>query len=172
MRRCRCFPVTGKNALQYWPCHVSPWRVVWHGLVIGLCGILPSFRVKNWLYRRIGVKVGQDASIGVLAKIDVLFPHQISIGNNVIIGYNTVLLGHEYLRDEWRLGPVVIEDDAVVGANCTILPGVTIGRGAVVAAMSLVNRDIPPHTFCGGVPVRPLRAKRSGQRRGRPEHVI
>lgn len=172
MRRCQRFAVTGKNALQYWPQHVSPLRVVWHGLIIGLCGILPSFRLKNWLYHCIGVQVGQDASIGVLAKVDVLFPWQITIGRNVIIGYNTVLLGHEYLRDEWRLGPVVIEDDAVIGANCTILPGVTVGRGAVVAAMSLVNRDIPPYAVYGGIPARPLRTGWKRQRRRGPEHAV
>ncbi|MCS7087780.1 MAG: hypothetical protein NZL91_03670 [Thermoflexales bacterium] len=51
-----------------------------------------------------------------------------------------------------------IRRGATIGANCTILPGVVIGEGAVVSAMSLVNRDVPAGAFVGGVPIRLLRA--------------
>jgi acetyltransferase-like isoleucine patch superfamily enzyme len=60
------------------------------------------------------------------------------------------------LLNEWRRGPVVIGNNVTIGANCTILPGVVIGDGAVVSAMSLVNRDVPPGARVGGVPIRPL----------------
>lgn len=56
------------------------------------------------------------------------------------------------------MGNVVIEDDATIGANTTILPGVTIGRGATVSACSLVNKDVAPGSFVGGIPVRVIRA--------------
>ncbi|HIC87949.1 MAG TPA: acyltransferase, partial [Anaerolineae bacterium] len=79
-----------------------------------------------------------------------------TIGDNTIVGYNTVILGHEYLLREWRRGPVVIGKNVVIGANCTILPGVVIGDGAVISAMSLVNKDVPPGAVVGGVPIRPL----------------
>jgi acetyltransferase-like isoleucine patch superfamily enzyme len=74
-----------------------------------------------------------------------------------VIGLNTTILAHEFLVREWRIGKVVIEKDVTIGANCTILPGVIIGEGAVVSAMSLVNRDIPARSFWGGVPVREIR---------------
>ena len=78
------------------------------------------------------------------------------MGDNSIIGYNTVILCHEYLRHELRTGRVVIGRDVVVGASCTILPGVVIGDGAVVSAHSLVNKDVPAGAVVGGVPARPL----------------
>jgi len=155
-RRYQRYPVSGKNSLRFWPDAVSPLRVIWNFFVLSLCRIAPSFVVKNLLYRILGVKVGKDASVGLMVMLDIFFPEEIEIGENVIIGYNTVLLGHEFLRDEWRKGKIIIEKDVVIGANCTVLPGVVIGEGAVVSAMSLVNRDIPAHSFYGGVPVRDL----------------
>lgn len=158
VRRYQRYPVSGKNSLRFWPDAVSPLRVIWNFFIIYLCRISPSFVVKNFLYRMLGVKVGKDASVALMVMLDILFPEEIEIGDNVIIGYNTTLLGHEFLRDEWRKGKVIIEKDVVIGANCTVLPGVTIGEGAVVSAMSLVNRDIPPRSFYGGVPARDLGA--------------
>ena len=53
--------------------------------------------------------------------------------------------------------PVRIGDDAWLGANVTVLPGVTIGNGAVVAAGAVVSRDVEENTVVGGVPARLLR---------------
>lgn len=156
-RRYEVHPVSGKNSLRFWPQAVNPLRVIWNFTLISLGRISPSFIIKNFLYRLLGVKIGRNASVGLMVMLDVFFPEQIEIGDNVIIGYNTTLLGHEFLKDEWRRGKIVIEKDVVIGANCTILPGVVIGEGAVVSAMSLINRDIPPGAFYGGVPVRDLR---------------
>lgn len=157
-RRYQRYPVSGKNSLQFWPDAVSPLRVIWNFFIISLGRISPSFVVKDFLYRLLGVKIGKNASVGLMVMLDIFFPEEIEIGDNVIIGYNTTLLGHEFLRDEWRKGKVIIEKDVVIGANCTLLPGIVVGEGAVVSAMSLVNRDIPPHSFYGGVPVRDLQA--------------
>lgn len=55
-------------------------------------------------------------------------------------------------RKNLILGEVVIEDDVWIGANSIILPGVTIGRGAVIGAQSLVKTNVPPYTVYGGVP--------------------
>jgi acetyltransferase-like isoleucine patch superfamily enzyme len=157
-RRYQRYRVSGKNSLRFWPDAVNPLRVIWNFCIISLGRVSPSLELKRHLYRLLGVKVGKDASVGLMVMLDIFFPEEIEIGENVIIGYNTTLLGHEFLKDEWRKGKVVIEKDVVIGANCTVLPGVTIGEGAVVSAMSLVNRDIPPYSFYGGVPARDLRA--------------
>lgn len=88
----------------------------------------------------------------------MFFPERITIGENSIIGYNTTILAHEYLIKEYRLGDVVIGDHVLIGANTTILPGVTIGDGAVVAAGSVVHKDVAAGTFVGGNPLRELRS--------------
>jgi len=60
---------------------------------------------------------------------------------------------HEFLQDEYRLGDVVVEEDrAMIGAGAIVLPGVTVGEGARVAANSLVAEDVPPGTTVAGVP--------------------
>lgn len=123
---------------------------------MALARVMPSFRVKNWLYRRMGMEVAKHASVGLEATMDVFYPELITLGEDVIIGYNTTILCHEFLADEYRTGPVTIEDRATIGANTTILPGVTIGQGATVSAHSLVNADVPPGAFHGGVPARDL----------------
>lgn len=53
--------------------------------------------------------------------------------------------------------PVTIEDGCWIGANVTILKGVTIGRGCVVAAGAVVNKDVPPYCIAGGVPAKPIK---------------
>ena len=149
--------VTGKNSLRFWPEIVHPIKVIFYFFVLYTARYSPTFEFKNLLYRMIGVKVGRNASVGLGVMLDVFFPEQIEIGDNVVIGYNTTILGHEFLVREWRIGRVVIEKDVTIGANCTLLPGIIIGEGATVSAMSLVNCDIPPYSFWGGVPVREIR---------------
>ncbi|MBN1514517.1 MAG: hypothetical protein JXB13_21050 [Phycisphaerae bacterium] len=53
--------------------------------------------------------------------------------------------------------PLRIEDDVWVGAGCSVLPGVTIGRGAVLGARAVATKDIPPYAVAAGVPARVLR---------------
>ncbi len=119
-----------------------------------LARISPSLSLKLWLYRMMGIRVGSNVSIALEVTMDVFFPQLIKIGDNTIIGYNTTILCHEFLIKEYVTGPVVIGRDVMVGANTTILPGVTIANGSVVSAHSLVNSDV--EGFVGGVPARPL----------------
>ena len=157
-RRLQRFPAPpGRNSLHAWRQAKSLPRVAWNFLIISLARVLPWFNVKNFLYRRLGMKVGRDVAFGLMAMVDIFWPELIEVGDNSIIGYNTVLLAHEFLIDEYRIGPVVIGRNVMIGANCTVLPGVVIGDGAVVAAHSLVNRDVPAGAVVGGVPARPLR---------------
>src|SRR5690625_5712267 len=83
---------------------------------------------------------------------DIMIPEKIKVGSNSIIGYNTTILAHEYLIKEYRVGKVIIGDEVMIGANTTILPGVTIGDGAIVSAKTLVHKNVPPGSFVGGNP--------------------
>lgn len=156
MRRIDKFPSPGpKNSMRYSFQIVSLPRVVYYFLVVTLCRFLPSFDLKNFLCRSLlGMKIGRDVSIGLMAMFDVFFPQLISIGDNSIIGYNATILTHEFLVKEYCKGPVEIGAGVLIGSNVTILPGVRIGDGAVVGAGSLVNCDIPPGALAAGVPAR------------------
>lgn len=94
----------------------------------------------------------------------------LTIGNKVIFGPNpTIITGdhridvigkfiidsHEKLPE--NDAPVVIEDDVWAGANVTILKGVTIGRGSVIAAGAIVTKGCPPYSIIGGVPAKIIR---------------
>lgn len=145
-----------RNSLVLWHETVAPWRVLRNGFLIQLSYYVPSLAAKRQLYRWMGMQVGQHVSFAWRTTPDLFFPELICVGDNSIIGYNTTILAHEYLLHEWRTGPVEIGANVVIGANCTILPGVVIGDGAMISAMSLVNRDVSPGSRVGGVPIRPL----------------
>lgn len=144
----------GRNTLLHLYETASFFRVVSNFVVIYIARFLPSFELKNALYRLLGVKVGRDVAVGLMAMFDIIFPELITIGDNTVIGYNTTILCHEYLVNEWRKGKVVIGKNVMIGANSTLLPGVTIGDNAVISACSLVNKDVAPNTMVGGVPIR------------------
>ncbi|MEZ3164018.1 acyltransferase [Halorubrum sp. RMP-47] len=147
------FPTPGaRNSLWSWPDAKSPLAVVRNYVAIVLARISPSLRLKNWLLRRIGVTVGRGVSWGLESTPDVFWPERIRVDDDAIIGYDATLLCHEFLHEEYRLGDVVVEEQAMIGAGAVVLPGVTIGEGARVAANSLVAEDVPPGATVAGVP--------------------
>jgi acetyltransferase-like isoleucine patch superfamily enzyme len=152
-------PSDGPRAsLWYWHRHAGFFRTAFRYLVIVVCRVLPSFRMKNWMFRTfLRAKVHKHAAIGLEVTFDIFFPRLITVEEDAVVGYRTTILCHEYTSDKYRIGPVVIGRRATIGANCTLLPGVVVGEGATVSAMSLVNRDVPPGELWGGVPARPLR---------------
>lgn len=87
----------------------------------------------------------------------------VKIGKDVLIGYNVHIVSqhHEYrypnipIRKQGYYGaPIVIEDNVWIGANAVILPGVRVGKGAVIGANVVVTRNVKPFTVVGGIPVR------------------
>lgn len=144
----------GANSLWNIYKTVSFAKVMKNFIFIQLGRYTPFLSVKNFVYRTfLNMKVGKKVSFALMVVPDVMFPERISVGNNSIIGYNTTILAHEYLIDEYRIGDVVIGENVLIGANTTILPGVKIGDGAIVSAASLVHKDVPPGAFAGGNPM-------------------
>ena len=83
----------------------------------------------------------------------------IYIGNDVLIGHNACLLtlNHDFDPDnraDMHPEPIYIEDKSWLGSNVTVLPGVRIGEGAIVAAGAVVTKDVAPNTIVGGVPAK------------------
>lgn len=82
-------------------------------------------------------------------------------GNHAYTGFSTFPFMAKYfgVAEAQSKGPIVIEDDVWIGYGTTVLSGVTIGKGAVVAAGSVVTKDIPPYTIAGGNPARPIKPR-------------
>jgi Acetyltransferase (isoleucine patch superfamily) len=141
-------------ALTRWADIRSPLRIVWNYLWVTVARIAPSLRVRRIALRVMGVRVGARVCWGLEATADVFFPELITLGPDVTVGYDAVLLAHEFLTDEYRTGEIRIGPGAMVGAKAVVLPGVTIGAGAQVAANSLVAEDVPADTTVMGVPAK------------------
>lgn len=173
MRRTRRYPTKGQaNSLWHIYKTVPFWKVVKNFIVIQLSRYTPFIPMKNFLFRTfLKMKIGNETSFALMVMPDVMFPEEISVGDNSIIGYNTTILAHEYLIDEYRIGEVIIGKNVLVGANTTILPGVEIGDGAIVSAATLVNRDIPAGAFAGGNPVKIIYTKEEMEQRQKKASV-
>jgi acetyltransferase-like isoleucine patch superfamily enzyme len=160
MRRTERYAVKGSNSLWQVYQTVSSWKVMKNFIVIQISRYTPFIPMKNWLYRTfLNMEVGDQTAFALMVMVDIMFPERISVGKNSVIGYNTTILTHEYLIDEYRLGDVVIGDEVMIGANSTVLPGVEIGDHAVVSAGTLVNRDVPEGAFVGGNPMKIIYTK-------------
>lgn len=161
-RQTERYHVSGSNSLWQIYKTVPLLKVVKNFIVIQVARYSPSLRFKNWLYRTfLHMKVGKNSAFALMVMPDIMFPEKISVGDNCVIGYNTTILAHEYLIEEYRLGNVTIGNDVLIGANTTILPGVTIGDGAVISAATLVHKNVPPGAFVGGNPMNIIRLNQS-----------
>jgi acetyltransferase-like isoleucine patch superfamily enzyme len=164
------YPVKGANSLWHVYKTVPFWKVVRNFLIIQCARYTPFLSIKNWLYKAcLGMKVGPQTSFALMVMLDIMFPEKIQVGRNTVIGYNTTILAHEYLIAEYRLGDVIIGDEVMIGANSTILPGVTIGNEAVVAAGTVVHKDVAPGFFVGGNPMRVIYTKEEMEKRREEE---
>ncbi|WP_099159907.1 acyltransferase [Virgibacillus ndiopensis] len=166
MRNTKRYPVEKYNSLWKIYNTVSFWKVMKNFVVIQLARYTPFLAMKNWLYRTfLRMDVGNETAFALMVMPDIMFPEKIRVGKNSIIGYNTTILAHEYLIKEYRIGDVVIGDEVMIGANSTILPGVTIGDHAIVSAGTLVHKDVPPGAFVGGNPMQIIYSKEEMEKR-------
>lgn len=143
-------------------------------LILRIIGFVPSHHIRRFFYRISGMRIGKGSAIHMGA---VFYdPKNISIGEDSVIGEGAVLDG----RDKLSIGdhvdiasevmiyncehdvnssnfsavssPVVIEDYVFIGPRAIILPGVKIGKGAVVGAGAVVTKDVADFAIVGGVP--------------------
>lgn len=120
----------------------------------------PWNRLRVKMQRWRGVQIGKDVHLGTFVNLDLPYPYFIKIEDGVSLAGNVTILTHnkplKYHRNcsPAYIAPVVVHRNAWVAVNVTILPGVEIGEGAIVASNSLVNKDVPPMTLCGGVPAK------------------
>ncbi len=108
------------------------------------------------IFNPAGLEIGDNSYLGYNSYYG---QGEIKIGKNVLVGpyvsvtaSNHVRLDGNFRNSNFLAKKIVIEDDVWIGAHSCILAGVTIGKGAVVAAGSVVNKSVPPNTTVGGVP--------------------
>ena len=131
---------------------------------------------------REGVEIGENCILGkdVYVDFDVkvgsnvkiqngsFLYHGLTVEDGVFIGPRVVFTNDVYPRaitpdgklkgaDDWEVGPILIKYGASIGTGAIIIPNVTIGRFALVAAGAVVTKDVPAHTVVGGVPARPIK---------------
>ncbi|KGX86202.1 acyltransferase [Pontibacillus litoralis] len=173
MRKTERYHVQDKNSLWHIYKTVPFWKVAKNFIVIQAARYTPFIPMKNWLYRTfLHMKVGNHTAFALMVMPDIMFPEKITVGTNSVIGYNTTILAHEYLIKEYRLGQVTIGDQVMIGANSTILPGVTIGDGAIISAGTLVHKDVPPGCFVGGNPMKVIYTQEEMQKRQQEDHFF
>lgn len=132
------------------------------------CGRNVHFSPLNSNFSYSSITLGNDVYIGPHAMFRSI--KDIRIGNKVLFGPHVYIMGgdHNYRevgqymfdvkkkREDDDL-PVIIEDDTWIGCNVTILKGVTIGRGAIISAGSVVTKDVPRYAIAGGIPAKVLK---------------
>lgn len=116
--------------------------------------------VRVWLHRLRRVRIGKNTFIGTDVLIETAHPDWVAIGNNVIVGIRSILIAHfeaqlnHHGLQERTEPTIVIEDEVFIGPGVIILPNVRIGRGAVVAAGSVVTHSVPARTMVQGNPAK------------------
>jgi len=147
-------------------------------LALKFTGHIPSHHIRKWIYRAFGMRIGRGSHI--YGGAEIRNPFGITIGTGCSIGHSAILDGRHHLvignnvnfstgvwvwtaeHDVRSLdfkghgAPVIIEDYVWLSCRVIVLPGVTVGEGAVVAAGAVVTKDVPPYTIVGGVPARKI----------------
>jgi acetyltransferase-like isoleucine patch superfamily enzyme len=113
--------------------------------------------------RSVGLDRGVHVGDGTMIMSTALIVSKSRIGKGVFIAHGVITTNDNALGaegwDEARVAGATLEDGAKIAANATLLPGVTIGRDAVVGAGSVVTRDVAPATTVMGVPARPAQTR-------------
>lgn len=147
-----------------------------------LAGFIPSHLIRGLLYRtlfgmRIGrqthihmglrfynpwnIKIGRNTVVGDRVFLDGR--HDLIIGSNVSIASEAMIYNSQHDLDSQDFhaieAPVVIEDCAFIGPRAIIIPGITIGKGAGIAAGAVVTHDVPAYHIVGGVPAKFIRER-------------
>jgi acetyltransferase-like isoleucine patch superfamily enzyme len=107
---------------------------------------------RTYLNRVWKMDIGEGTAISGSAKLDKTNPRGIHIGTYSVVTFGAAILTHDYVNQ--RTGDVRIGDNCFIGAHSIILPGVTIGDGSIVAAASVVARDVPARSLVAGNPAR------------------
>lgn len=122
-------------------------------------------RVRPWVLKRVGCHVGKGCFVGDNVRIDTGHSDMITLEDNVSIAGGTRLLCHQrdftdyfvdsdYMKLGYIIKPIILKRGCLIGMESFVMPGVTVGEGAIVGAGSLVTKDIPAWTIATGRPAK------------------
>jgi len=114
----------------------------------------PFNSLKIALLRHLGARVGDRVYISADVWIDPVFPQLLVVEDDVMIGHGVKIALHEFGRDRFRAGRVILRRGSVIGGFALIGQGVEIGENAVVAGGAVVGRDVPASMMAVGNPAR------------------
>lgn len=111
------------------------------------------------------VKIGDNSGLGIDSIVE-----KATIGSDVMMGRDVIIMYHSHKFDDCNIPmrlqgempgkEVIIEDDVWIGHRVIILPGVKIGKGAIIGAGAVVTKDVPQYSIVGGVPARIIRSRK------------
>ena len=157
-------------------------RQGWFFIINHIISHIPFYFIRNYFYKISGIKIGKNSSIKLNTYIS---RGKITIGQNTSIGRNSFLDGrgelnignnvsispdvqlitasHDINTHDFRYitKPIIIEDFVWIGTRAIILPGVTIKKGSVVSAGSIVTKSIGEFSVVAGIPAKKIGSRRS-----------
>lgn len=132
---------------------------IWWFLNVRLRHFILDVRI-NFFRKFYGMNIGKGVKISLNAKLDKTNPKGVHIGDDTYIAFDASILSHDMSRLVHK--DVRIGERCFIGARSIILPGVTIGDEVVVAAGSVVTKDVPSNSLVAGNPAKVLRSVQTG----------
>ena len=135
-----------------------------------LANNLPISRTQRAvLFRWAGVRIAKNGNVRVgKVSFDTIHPEDIIIGKNSAIADGCIILTHYYdvedlYNHSYYRGKINIGDNVYIGSNVVITKPINIGDGAIIAAGSILGKDVEPYSIWGGVPAKMIRSRLEGR---------
>lgn len=135
-------------------------RKIKNTLLMLMAYACPSNGLRIRFHRWRGIRIGQGVYVGMFCFFDNLYPEYIVIEDKASVNAGTMVLTHFNPMKQFapvlraRVAPVIICEGAIVAVRSTLLPGVIIGKKAIVSAGSVVEKDVAPYTLVRGNPAK------------------
>jgi len=145
----------GQNTIVGQGVSIGKGTKVWHFVNLYGCQIGENCVISSFS------EIGNDVKIGNNCKIEcrAFIPKGVEIEDEVFIGPSVTFTNDKYpkVKAEWKITKTLVKKGAAIGANSTIICGVTVGKGAMVGAGSVVTKDVPDYSLVVGNPARKIK---------------